>query len=103
MGEKRIIGAVEGRGALIRERGEGDKWRGSKREHAARRGSHKKNTSSKPLTGKTRGADNCESLQPVELKEESLEVHALSSVEPHRCCEAPAEKEGQGPGAVGAI
>ena len=55
MGEKQTAGAVDGR------KGE--------RERGVHRGSHKENTSPKPLTGKTRGADFLKFLQPVELKE----------------------------------
>ena len=54
----------EGEGVLIIDRGEG---RGVN-ESTVHRGLHKKNTSSKLLTGKMRGADYCEFLQPVAIK-----------------------------------
>ena len=63
-----------GEGALIMETGERERERErerarkSERESAACRDLHKKSTSPKLLTGKTREADNHEFLQAADLK-----------------------------------
>lgn len=50
-----------GEGALVLEKG--------RRESGVHREMHKENTSPKPVAGKMRGADFCEFLQPLELKD----------------------------------
>lgn len=52
------------------------------RERGAHRGVHKENTSPKALTGKKRGADFCEILQPVGSKTRVFEVCSRTSAEP---------------------
>lgn len=60
MGEKQISDVVEGR----------EPWSGRTiREREAYRGTHRENTSPKPLARKTRGGDFCEFLQPAGIED----------------------------------
>ena len=52
--------------------GSPEREREKEKERGAHRGLHKENISPKPLTGKTRGADFCEVLQPAVLKDWSF-------------------------------
>lgn len=60
MGEKWIVGTAEERKPWS--------W-GKTRERGTYRGLHKENTFPKSLAGKTRWADICQFLQPIELKD----------------------------------
>lgn len=66
----------------------------TERYKSAQKGLYKKNTSPKPLTGKTGRADYCKFLQATEWKSEVLEVCAITMVESNRCRDAPMGEEG---------
>ena len=53
---------------MVVEKRERRREKGRKRERGSHRGMHKENISPKALAWKTKGAEFCEFLKPVELK-----------------------------------